>query len=476
MNRSPACVSAFTLIEMMIAVALGSMIILVAVSGFRTASQTITVANRLSLENSLLRAGYFEAQIQLDFWTNLDDPTKPDAERPLKSESLSVGQITDWTGRGRNRGLPFTPMSVLSSRGIWPKGGGNPRVGSPTSLPDGAKGNFIMPRTSAQISDNSWELDRGWDPTFYWSPHDPRTWCRANMAEKDRGNNGRGNDGTDNLPPIINGRYAIFGNTNPNSYSLATYTIKPDLNNPDGAQRYNTVQVSYTGYPSTNIHSWYYNQLNGLVDAMGYAAFCDYLPSNSIYTWHSNVGDRTLGDINKYGITPDFNFTNWDGNQRNSRGIYRNTYSVVFGYLNPRAPDNWDPMNVQPMLTGNKLRQPFFQHFDADYNATDAGSGGVKQLQWFLQHINYPESLITSKPVNWPEVQVSVGRLIKNAHFIAVAKVWRFSPQTGETIELSWTGLGTNLRGARQQRHQTTGWARWDNGSSSVIDPHLDTP
>jgi hypothetical protein len=503
MNRAPPCIAAFTLIEMMIAVALGSMIIMVAVSGFRTAAQTMTVASRLSLENSMMRAGYFEAQIQLDFWTNLDDPTKPDNERPLKSESLSIGQITDWTGRGRERGLPFTPMSALSSRGIWPKGGGNPRAPTPSTLPDGAKGNFILPRAATQFSDPAWELDRGWDPTFYWSPHDPRTWCRANMAEKERGSDGRGNDGADNLPPIINGRYAIFGNTSPTSYSLATYTIKPDLNNPDEAQRYKTVQVSYSGYPSTGIHSWYYNQLNGLIDAMGYAAFCDYLPSNSIYTWYRSPPDPTktrdagpnedwtVGDIYKYGISPNYNFTNWDGNQRNSRGIYRNTYSTTYGYLNPRT---WDSYRVLPMPTsgpitsGNTLRQRFYQHFDSDYNATERDPArladadpnndwhGIDDLQWFLARVNFPEPLLASKPSNWPDVHVSVGRLIKNAHFVAVAKVRRFSPHTGELIELSWTGLGTTLRGARQQRHQTTGWAFWDNGPGATPDPHLDTP
>ena len=62
----------------MIAVTLGIMIVFVATSGLRTASQTVVVANRLSLENSLLRVGYFEAQNQLDFWTNFDDPERPD--------------------------------------------------------------------------------------------------------------------------------------------------------------------------------------------------------------------------------------------------------------------------------------------------------------------------------------------------------------------------------------------------------------
>ena len=71
---------------------------------------------------------------------------------------------------------------------------------------------------------------------------------------------------------------------------------------------------------------------------------------------------------------------------------------------------------------------------------------------------------------------MSVGRFIKNAHHVAVAKISRFSPMTGELIELSWTGLGTTLRGARQQRQPTTGWARWDNDPGVTNDPTLDSP
>lgn len=478
MNRVPASVAAFTLIEMMIAVGLGTMVVLVAVSGFRTASQTITVANRLSLENSILRSGYFEAQVQLDFWTNLDDPTRPDTERPLKND-LSVGNKVDWPYNDKPRGLPFTPMKKLSDDAIWASAGtlAVSKAGAFPPLPSGAKGNWIVPRPMNQISAPGWETDRGWDPTYYWAPHDPRTWCRANMAEKLRDNDGIGNDGADNLPKMINGRYAIFANTSTSSQSLAVYNLRPNLNHPDPAQRQNMQEVSYTGYPAGTIHSWYYNHLSGLVRAMGYAAFCDYLPPNSIYTWYSDSGDRTTGGIEKLGVVPWYGLTNGDGDQRNSRGIYRNTYSTSYGYINPRS---WDyaltaapPLSGTP-LSGNILRQRYYQGYESDYGA-NSGDGAAR-LRWLLSHVNFPEKLLASRPDSWPEVEVSVGRLIKNAHHVAVAKVRRFSPLNGELIELSWVGLGTTLRGARQQRNRDIGWARWDNDSSATIDPNLDTP
>ena len=51
----------FTLIELMIAISLGMLLVYTATAGFRSASQSVTLSNRLALENSLLRAGYFAA-------------------------------------------------------------------------------------------------------------------------------------------------------------------------------------------------------------------------------------------------------------------------------------------------------------------------------------------------------------------------------------------------------------------------------
>lgn len=482
MNRPPVCVYAFTLLEMMIAIGLGTMVILVAMAGFRTASQTITVANRLSLENSLLRSGYYEAQVQLDYWTNLDDPTKDDTERPLKND-LSVGTINEWTYQNRPRGLPFTPMTTQITKGIWTKSG--IPFASPTNitLPDGStcKGNWVMPRTTSDIKTSGLrDTDRGWDPSYYWAPHDPRTWCRANLGEKLRDNGGIGNDGANNLPKMINGRYAIFGNTISTAQTLASYGIRKDLNSANQADRDAIITVDYKAYPSKDIHTWYYNQLNSLVNAMGYAAFCEYVPANAIYTWYSNTGDRTAGGINQFGVVPWYQFSNGDGDQRNSRGIYRNTYSCSYGYLNPRTTMTdllgyQAPHSSRPNPSFNELfRQHFYWSYQSDYGATDGD--GARRLRWFTAHINLPEKLQSAKPDTWPDIDVSVGRLIKNAHHVAVAKVRRYSPVTGELIELSWCGLGTTLRGARQQRHPSKGWASWDNASSAIIDPNLDTP
>jgi type II secretory pathway pseudopilin PulG len=62
----------FTLIELMVAVSLGMVIVMVAMSGVRVASQTITQANHLSLQNSILRSAVIKANEEMDFWDSFD--------------------------------------------------------------------------------------------------------------------------------------------------------------------------------------------------------------------------------------------------------------------------------------------------------------------------------------------------------------------------------------------------------------------
>ncbi|MBA3936513.1 MAG: prepilin-type N-terminal cleavage/methylation domain-containing protein [Planctomycetes bacterium] len=471
--------SAFTLIEMMIAIALGLVIIYVAVAGVRTASQTISVANRLSLENSLLRSGYYAAQEQLDFWTNLDDPTRPAAERPLT-------RITS------GHGMPFTSMNALRDAGEWPQQGTVPRFPSSggfcqimprppeTSPPDG------VAEAHPPASTSGWEDDQGWDPTVSWSPHDPRTWTRANLAEKWIKPEDYACPGV--LPPVMFGRYALFAYTGTPG-ALTPFTIKADTNAPVPAAPATApaaIGVTYSGYPTDTVHHWYYRQAKALSKAMGYAAFCEYLPPNAIYTWYTDtsvVPDRglTAGGIDRLCVEANTDFCNGDGGQMTSRGIYRQTYQTSFGYLNPLAPSDYNN-GAGGAVTDSDLAWWYYKHFDTDYTAMQpnldphATWDGVRDLKWFLGHLNFPQRQLVLRPSQWPDVQVSVGRFIKNGRHLAMAKIRRVAPLTGEVIELTWSGLGTTLRGARQQRlRDGSGWARWDNGGTT-IDANLDTP
>ncbi len=75
---------AFTLVEMMIAVALGTALCAIAFAGLRLCNQAMSTTARLSDENRLMRAGVVAALDELDSWTSYDDPADPLAQ-PLRS-------------------------------------------------------------------------------------------------------------------------------------------------------------------------------------------------------------------------------------------------------------------------------------------------------------------------------------------------------------------------------------------------------
>lgn len=90
--------SGFTLIELMLAMGLSIVIIGTAFSAVRMVSQSTAIANRLSQENALMRAGFLAASDELDFWRTYDDPLDPSGQRL------------------RGAGKPFCPMSYDPTR------------------------------------------------------------------------------------------------------------------------------------------------------------------------------------------------------------------------------------------------------------------------------------------------------------------------------------------------------------------------
>lgn len=92
----PSTRHGFTLIEMIIAVALGALIVSVAFAGFRVTSQTVTLANRLSLQNAILRSAVVAANEEMDTWESFD------------SRSDTSKQIL------RGATFPFAPMDFRS--------------------------------------------------------------------------------------------------------------------------------------------------------------------------------------------------------------------------------------------------------------------------------------------------------------------------------------------------------------------------
>ncbi len=94
MAGSSTCRRGFTMIEMLISIALGAAICAAAFAAFRVASQSVAAANRLAIENALFRAGYHAALDDLDSWNSLDDPARPAAQRPLNVPGQPFGPLT----------------------------------------------------------------------------------------------------------------------------------------------------------------------------------------------------------------------------------------------------------------------------------------------------------------------------------------------------------------------------------------------
>jgi prepilin-type N-terminal cleavage/methylation domain-containing protein len=85
----------FTLIELIIAVALSALIAYAAFAAFRVVAQSVSLTNRLSVENRLMRTGFFAALEELDFWDRYDDRGAADpTTNPLRAVGKPFAKLT----------------------------------------------------------------------------------------------------------------------------------------------------------------------------------------------------------------------------------------------------------------------------------------------------------------------------------------------------------------------------------------------
>ncbi len=154
--------SAYSLIEVLIAVALGGVIMVAAATAVRTATATLAMSNRIGSENALICAGFLAALGEVDGWRAYDD------DRAGVAQGLRLRD----RDQARGYGLPFTPL----------------RDGWPTDAAD------------------AWDGDPA-----RWAANRQDTWWRGNLAER---------SGTD----LRFGRYAIFADVRtPATVASSTY-------------------------------------------------------------------------------------------------------------------------------------------------------------------------------------------------------------------------------------------------------------
>jgi prepilin-type N-terminal cleavage/methylation domain-containing protein len=140
----------FTLIELMISVALSLLILLVAVAAFRLATQTMGLITRLSRENGMLRTGYFVMTDDVDFWNSHANPNYPYLKGHM-SDTVGAGEL----GNSRSNNLydkrPFKAVTF--------------RLSDPYNAGSSSDSNF----------DPNWSL-----------PNDRRSWYRNGMIQGPR--------------------------------------------------------------------------------------------------------------------------------------------------------------------------------------------------------------------------------------------------------------------------------------------------
>jgi prepilin-type N-terminal cleavage/methylation domain-containing protein len=90
----------FTLIELLIAIVLSSMLIMVAVAGLRVTAQAVVSANRMSMNNTIMRVAVTAANEEMDFWDSYDSPTD------LSRQKL------------RKPGMPFQPLDFITANTV----------------------------------------------------------------------------------------------------------------------------------------------------------------------------------------------------------------------------------------------------------------------------------------------------------------------------------------------------------------------
>ncbi len=410
---------AFTLIELMLAMALGMVIVFTAFAGVRVAGQCYTISTKLSLENSLLRTGFMKALDEMDFWTSYDDPY----DSSMSFGSYNGGEVL------RNPGLPFCPFT-----GNFPA-----NSGSLTADPTGI---------IANLQDNGTSVT-GWHPEYYWPMSDPAVWCRVNMGESCNGK------------PADDIRFGYYG-----VFSGAYKTF------PGGAKSI------YDFYPSQTVnHQWLSVQTESLKNTLGYYGMIEYLPANTIYAYNSYTGTQ---GANYDGMSKEMSqsggqFADGDGGCQFPRGLYRDNKDVAFGIF-PANPLVMFPPYSQSGSFNGGLQGSLRQYWNTGQYTN------VANMQQFQNMSMTNTPLMAAEPITWPGVYTSIERFVTYDRFAAVMRVKLTNAVTGQHLEFNFSGFGTSLRGARQQRNRSAGggWVLYDNNggpdTNASTTPNLDSP
>jgi len=448
---------AFSLIELLIAMALGMIIIYTAVAGFRLASSSISVANRLSVENRIIRAGITDALDKVDFWTDVDAPAGDAADSAFNGQALRVwtdnhplfriggdasGGIGDWwqysfhTGTtndefepSRTKGAPFAAFSASTAvSALWP------RMGS---------------------SDPKHQ--RGWSATYAWPAHDSRTWWYGDYGSVERESWYTTDSSAPGTPPNKNynwqemGRYGVFANRKENP--RLGHDTKTIYGNSDSGP-FGVVQAS---------HSWRDSQLWYLRYSLGPYGLYDYLPANAISSIRGGFDFQHPNTITEVDERNVIQFSSYTADHHPSMAKTLAGMAIALYPFSPYSFVDWGDGVGGLWYNYNSSVDTKNRIIGQQFAATS-----VTGINSFLiyRKSSLAKPIIPLKPDTWPNCDVRVYRRLKTGHHINSCEITWTSPLTGEKDSISFMGFGSTLRGARQQRALTPsagsgGWAAW---------------
>ena len=354
------------------------------------------------------------------------------------------------------------------------------------------------------------DRDRGFDGERPYQANDPRRWFRGNAYE------GAGSDKRF-------GRYGIFTNMWKEPIlgygSDAREIAGTGRNYGPGRQCVTGPYGPYTGYSGdlkSRTFTWQANQISFLLDAMGNLGMYDYLPSGTLFgvyggrlfapTWngtsypepyqdgYADPTGQTIPAPQSDATKPDLHFVRCD--ERLDPRLNGVPFGGIMGFFrggaiggsivsagdatswatNPMLPvspftgrkvigyEGWDNyggylFNNEGKLSNDMLPVPALATMHR--RPWPGPLNHPQELAWLWNHSTIAEPLMPMRPAEWPSLTISVQRGMNFGRMRSVCRVRWTDNQTAGVAELHVTSIGTTLRGARQQRQPTQGWAVW---------------
>ena len=250
----------------------------------------------------------------------------------------------------------------------------------------------------------------GWNPNpLARAAWDQRNWVRANYAEE----------------------------ANPGDY---------------GYQYWGTFGIYENLDPLASWHHWYGGQILGLMDGLGFWGLFDYTSSNAFLIYHTSNptqvpklggGGLSWGGCPLSLLQNDGWFGNADGGDNTMKARIRTSNGGRYFMPGPAV--------ATPVLSRELSK--------IGYEGRQVGWDPAVINEFLVKKSGAIEQALPNRPSFWPDVSSEVRRILEHGHFITTCMVSSVHPITGEKMSVAFAVISTNLRGARQQRLPTMGWA-----------------